>query len=109
MAGFIIFLPATVPSPDQYQVIEKGYSFKISDLSVPKGITHNYRFFESILPSHRFAELSRGRALADRFPHLARVWFGSQSHMCSQAIGKRLPWGERWKLAVEGRLMVNLP
>ena len=59
MAGFIIFLPATVPSPDQYQVIEKGYSFKISDLSVPKGITHNYRFFESMCPLTAIAVFPR--------------------------------------------------
>jgi hypothetical protein len=28
-------------------------------------------------PLTAIAELSRGRALADRFPHLARIWFGS--------------------------------
>ena len=43
---------------------------------------------EMIDSSNRFcpltaiAELSRGRALAYRFPHLARVWFISQPHRC---------------------------
>ena len=40
MAGFIIFSPARFPSPDQCKVIEKGYSFKVSDLasrSSPEG------------------------------------------------------------------------
>ena len=65
MAGFIIFSPARFPSPDQCKVIEKGYSFKVSDLLVPKGITHNYRFFESILPSHRYRGVPEGEHLLD--------------------------------------------
>ena len=47
MAGFMNFSPARFPSPDQCKVIEKGYSFKVSILSVPDGSLAAGNFYAS--------------------------------------------------------------
>ena len=42
----------------------------------------NDRFFESILPSHRYRGVPEGEPLAYGYGHLSRVPFVSQPHMC---------------------------